>query len=236
MLMGVKCGASGRTVTPVAEKSRAWAERRLHVAHDPDSRWCCPGPKLRLGSSSAFSQDREGSASGPSGSTERCHTVKHEVSCLVSAYVVGGVNHLKGWDFPVCLLCHDYLLDLAVVCVLFAWELRQACIGLGGLASRSRTSERVLRNSGPGWPRQGPRGMANRAGRRGACPVTVCWRGMLMGVKYGASGRAVTPVAEKSGAWAERCLHLAHDPDSCWCCSDTNCHKVVDTPNHVGTN
>ncbi|GMN26765.1 hypothetical protein TIFTF001_046093 [Ficus carica] len=41
--------------------------------------------------------------------------------------------------------------------------------------------------------------MANQAGGRGACPVTVCWRGMLMGVKCGASGRAVTPVAEKSG-------------------------------------
>ncbi|GMN50773.1 hypothetical protein TIFTF001_019937 [Ficus carica] len=88
------------------------------MAHDPDSRWRCLGPKLRPGSSSAFSQDREGSASGPSGwsvrltcgrflpsprnacvrgpsgSTGRCHTVKHEVSCLVSAYVVGGVNHL----------------------------------------------------------------------------------------------------------------------------------------------
>ncbi|GMN28245.1 hypothetical protein TIFTF001_046213 [Ficus carica] len=96
----------------------AWAERRLHVAHDPDSRWRCLGPKLRPGSTSGFSQDREGSASGPSGwfvrltcdrflpsprnagvrgpsgSTGRCHIVKHGVSCLVSAYVVGGVNHL----------------------------------------------------------------------------------------------------------------------------------------------
>ncbi|GMN24971.1 hypothetical protein TIFTF001_045903 [Ficus carica] len=41
--------------------------------------------------------------------------------------------------------------------------------------------------------------MANQVGGRGACPVTVCWRGMLMGVTCGASGRAVTPVAEKSG-------------------------------------
>ena len=27
-------------------------------------------------------------------SGERCHTAKHDVSCLVSAYVVGDVNHL----------------------------------------------------------------------------------------------------------------------------------------------
>ncbi|GMN26781.1 hypothetical protein TIFTF001_046092 [Ficus carica] len=123
MLMGVKCGASGRAVTPVAEKSGGWAERCLHVAHDPDSHWHCPGPKLRPGSSSVFSQDREGSANGPSGwsvrptcsrflpsprnagvrgpsgSTGRCHTVKHGVSCLA---IIGPKTRGKKLD-PVTI-------------------------------------------------------------------------------------------------------------------------------------